>query len=177
MLPPELEQPAPRDLSLVERLIAKNRALTKNLYIWSFVCIPLMAFIFWYKWGNDDVLNGAYIGAGITALCMLWGYAMDVNTKRSIKLYQLGKAVVGKVTKIQAPADRNNNAYILTYVEYKISNGNRFKGHAGTSGKQYEVDLKVGDDISVLYMDEQPGKFAIYSPGVGMATGLAKRIE
>ncbi len=177
MIPRELELPVPRDISQVERLIVKNRALTKNLYKWALALIPALGLIFWLRWGVDDILPGCLIGAGITVLCWLWAWAMDLNTKRAIKLFRFGKVTTGTVVKLKAPADRGGNAYILTYVEYKTANGNSWKGQAMNSGHVSAIDHKVGDTVVVLYVEDLPKLFAIYTEGIGMSVGATKRTD
>lgn len=172
-LPPELSKPAPRDIDFNHELFSKNRKRITGIFIGSAFIIPLVAFLFWWKF--DDVMAGVYWGLGITALIEMMGIAMLINTKKSVALFKNGIATLGTVESAQAPADKHGNAYIVLKVSYTDKIGMRYSGNVAQMGKAAEADRKAGDQIAVLYLDESPTTFAIYSPGIGISMSRSKQ--
>lgn len=175
MIPPELQTSPPRDLSSATVLLGKNKATMRSLYIGALCMPPLMIALCWLRFGNDSVMYGLYFGLGLGVLVAFMGFAMQVNTKRSEELFCNGTAVEATITKMQAPGDRNKNAYILFTIEFKDGLGQTLNGTATTLGKTGTVDKKVGDKVAVLYKKELPDLFAIYYPGVGIMSGKLKK--
>ncbi|HEY6161960.1 MAG TPA: hypothetical protein VI112_12075 [Bacteroidia bacterium] len=175
MLPPELQKPAPRDASLAENLLSRNRSTVRSLYIGSIAIIPLFAAIFVLKFGTDDIVAGILIGAGIGALVALMAFATQVNVKRSIRLFCEGNATLGIIQSIKAPADRRGNTYAYMTIEFKNDLGQTVSGQALSMTNIKEIDLKAGDSVPVLYLKDSK-VFGIYSPGLGMTSGHIKKI-
>jgi len=172
MLPVELTKPTPRDIDYKHELFAKNRKKITGIFIGSAFIIPLVALLFWWKF--DDVMAGVWWGLGITALIELMGLALLVNTKKAVELFKNGAATIGVVESIKAPADRQGNAYIVLNVSYADKTGQPYAGHIGTTGAAADADRKAGDQIAVLYMEDKPTTFAIYSPGIGISVSRSK---
>lgn len=172
MLPPPLNKPAPRDIDLKHELFSKNMKRVRGIFIGAFFIIPLVALIFWWKF--DDLMAGFIWGLGIAMLFEMLGVALLINTKRSLELVRQGVATVGVVESIQAPADRQGNAYIILKVTYSDNLGLRYTGNVGMVGAAADADRKTGDQIAVLYLNEKPDTFAVYSPGIGISMSRAK---
>jgi hypothetical protein len=175
MIPAELQSPPPRPLSSATVLLGKNKSSIRSLYLGA-LCMPLlMVALCWLRFGNHGIMYGIYFGLGLGALVAFMGFAMQVNTKRSEELFCNGTAVEATIVKLQAPGDRNKNAYLLFTVEFADALGGTFTGTATTLGKTGSIDKKVGDKIAVLYKKEAPDLFAIYYPGVGIMSGKLKK--
>jgi len=175
MLPPELNKPAPRDINFNHELFKKNRKKITGIFIGSAFIIPLVAVLFWWKF--DDVMAGVWWGLGITLLIELMGVALLINTKRSVELFKNGVATIGVVESMDAPADRQGNAYIVLKVSYADKQGMSYLGNIAMMGKAAEADRKAGDQIAVLYMEEKPQTFATYSPGIGITMSRSKPVN
>src|ERR1051326_2168903 len=173
MLPPELQKPAPRDASMAENLLARNRATIRSLHIGSLAIIPLFTVIFVLKFGTEDVVPGILIGSGIGALVALIAFAQQVNIKRSIRLFCEGNATLGTIRSIKAPADRRGNTYAYMTIEFKNDLGQTLTGQALSMTNIKDIDLKVGDSVPVLYRKDSK-VFGVYSPGLGMTSGHIK---
>ena len=172
MLPPELAKPAPRDIDFNHELFSKNRKKIKSIFIGSFLIIPLVAFIFWWKF--DDFVPGIFWGVGIAALFELMAVALFINTKKSVELFKNGVATIGVVESMQAPADREGNAYITLRISYADKQGMSYIGNIAMMGKAVEADRKAGDQIAILFMEDKPEIFAMYSPGIGISMSCSK---
>lgn len=173
ILPTELSKAPPRDIDYNHELFSKNRKKIKSIFIGSFLLTPLVAMLFFWKFG--DVVAGVIWGFGLTAFCELFALAIMVNTKKSVELFRNGIATLGTVDSINAPADKQGNAYFILKVSYADKLGMTFNGNVAMIGKATEADKKAGDQITILYMEDKPETFAIYSPGIGITMSRSKR--
>ncbi|MGZ3867016.1 MAG: hypothetical protein ACXVC6_10055 [Bacteroidia bacterium] len=171
-LPPELSKAAPRDIDYNHELFAKNRKKIKGIFIGSFLIIPLVAVLFWWKFG--DVVSGVICGIAITAFCELFAVALMINTKKSVELFKNGTATLGTIESMQIPTDKQGNAYFVMKVAYSDKLGMNYRGNVAMIGKATEVDKKEGDQIAVLYFEDKPQTYAVYSPGMGIVMSRSK---
>ena len=174
MLPIELSKAPPRDIDYNHELFKKNRSKIKAIFIGSFFIIPLTALLFWWKF--DDLVPGIIWGAGIAAFFELFAIAIMVNTKRSVQIFKDGIATEGVVESIKAPPDRQGNSIIVLKVAYSDKLGMRYSGYVSMVGKSTDADKKEGDKITVLYLNETPQTFAIYTPGIGISASKSKKV-
>ena len=172
-LPAELSKAPPRDIDYNHELFAKNRKKVKSIFIGAFLLIPLMAILFWWKFG--DPVSGAIWGAAVAAFCELFAVALLVNTKKSVELFRNGVATLGVVESMKIPTDRQGNAYFVMKISYADNLGVRYSGNVAMIGKATEVDKQQGDQISILYFNDKPQTFAVYTPGMGITMSRSKQ--
>ena len=175
MLPAELNKPAPRDISFNHELFSKNRKKIKSIFLGSMLILPLVIFIFWWKF--DDIYTGIYVGVGIAVLVELMALALYINTTKAVELFKNGVATIGVVESMQAPADREGNAYITLRISYADKQGMSYSGNIVMIGKAAEADKKEGDQVAVLFMEDKPQLFAMYSPGIGISMSRSKPVN
>jgi hypothetical protein len=171
-LPEELTKSAPRDIDYNHELFAKNRKKIKGIFIGAFLIIPLVAIIFAWKFG--DLVSGVIWGACIAAFLELFAVALMVNTKKSVELFRNGVATLGTVDSMQVPTDRQGNAYFVMKVSYANNLGMRYAGNVAMIGKATEVDKAAGDKIAILYFNDKPQTFAVYTLGMGITMSRSK---
>lgn len=179
MIPEELQKKTPRDIQYTDDLFKTNRKKVRAIFIGSFLLIPLMALAFWWKF--NDVLAGALWGLGLTAFFELFGLAMMISAKKAVNLCQNGIVTIATVQKaaITGNTGRYTTAdsagYIFINVIYKENLGRELKGMASFIGSKKEIDLKEGDQVPLLYLNESPETFILYSSSLGISTiGKAK---
>lgn len=181
MIPEILQQKPPRNIDYAGDLFVKNRKKSKSIMIGSPLAIPLVGFIFWFKFG--DLVPGLLAGAGITALGELLGFALMVNAKKAVELCQNGLVAIGIVQKSTITGNtgkytsKDSAGYIFVDVIYKDDLGGQYRGKAAYIGASKEIDLKEGDEVPVLYSQKMSDKFLIYSDSLGMsAMGKSKKV-
>ena len=174
MLPIELTKNAPRDIDYNHELFKKNRTKVKSIFIGSFLIIPLMTVLFYWKFGADAAVSGALWGVCVTAFFELFAVALMVNGKRSVQLFKDGVATLGTVESVKAPADRQGNVMMVLKISYVDKLGMNYSGLVSMVGKATEVDKKAGDEITVLYLNDKPQTFAIYTPNIGIVMSRSK---
>lgn len=171
-LPIELSKASPRDIDFNHAFFAKTQKRIKSIFVGAFFIIPLMALIFLWKF--NDIVSGLIWGAALTAFFELFAVALLVNVKKSVELFRSGIATMGTVEKMDAPADKNGNAYFVMKVSYSDKFGITYSGNVATIGKASELDKKNGDQIIILYLEKAPQTFAIYTPGIGITMSKSK---
>lgn len=179
MIPQELQKSAPRDIQYSDDLFKANRKKVKSIFIGSFLLIPLMALLFWWKFG--DLVSGLIWGAGLTAFCELFGVALMVSAKKAVNLCQNGIVTMATVQKSSITGNTgkyttaDSAGYIFITVTYKENLGRELKGMVSFIGAKKEIDLKEGDQVPLLYLNEKPEMFILYSESLGISTmGKAK---
>lgn len=176
MIPEILKTKPPRDIQYSDELFAKNRKKVMGIFIGALFIIPLVAFIFWWKF--DDLMAGVYWGIGIAAFFELFGVALMVNAKSAVNICQNGLMVMGTVVRWQIHGNtsgQGSSGYILVTVNYKENLGRELTGMANYIGSSGEIDLKEGDQIPVVFLNEKPEKFILWSESLGISTiGKAK---
>ena len=179
MIPKELQANPPRDIKYTDDVFKKNRSKTRGLFIYSLFVIPLCALLFWLKFGSGSIITGVLIGVGMAALGELMGLALMMNAKKAVNLcqngivtlgtvqkvdFQAGTVKVGKSTKVDAAG------YVFINVIYKDGSGKELTAKVMFSNvTQKEVDLKEGDQVPVIYLNENPEMFLIYSTSMGIS--------
>ena len=148
----------------------------------SLLLIPLVGVIFWLKF--DDLISGLIWGAGITVFGELIGFALMTNNKKAVDLCQNGLVTLGTVQKAAITGNTgkyttaDSAGYIFIHVIYKEKLGRELKGQVPFIGSKKEIDLKEGDQVPVLYSNEKPEKFILYSSSLGIsAIGKAKYLN
>jgi hypothetical protein len=179
MIPQELQKNPPRDIQYTDDLFSKNRKKSKSLMIGSTLLIPLVGILFW--WRFNDFVSGLIWGAGIAALGELMGVALMLNAKKAVNLCQNGLVTLGTIQKAAITGNTgkyttaDSAGYIFIHVIYKEKLGRELKGQVSFIGSKKEIDLKDGDQVPVLYLNEKPETFIIYSTTLGISTiGKAK---
>jgi len=175
MIPEELLKNTPRNIQYSDDLFKKNRKKVKGILVGSLFIIPLVGLIFMWKF--DDLVSGLIWGAGIAAFFELMGLALMMNAKKAVNLCQNGIVTMGNVTKssIHGNSDATSAGYIFINVIYQEKLGKELKGIVSFLGNQKEIDLREGDRVPVLYLNEKPGTFILYSTSLGVSTiGKAK---
>lgn len=179
IIPTELQKSPPRDIKYSDDLFSKNRKKVKAIFIGSVFLIPLVGLLFWWKF--DDLVPGLLWGAGIAAFCELFGLAFMMNAKKAANLCQNGIATIGIVQKSQITGNtgkyttKDSAGYIFIKVKYKENLGRELTGQVTFIGASGEIDLKEGDEVPVLYLNEKPETFILYSTSLGVSTiGRAK---
>lgn len=180
MIPAELLKNTPRDIHYSDPLFSKNRKKVKAIFIGSLLVIPLMGLIWWWKW--NELVTGLIIGAGVAAFCELFGLALMLSAKKAVNLCQNGNVTMGIVEKADihgntgAYTNSKSAGYIFIHVIYNDRLGMEFGGTVPFIGNQVEIDLKPGEQVPVLYLDEKPETFLLYSQSLGIsAIGKAKK--
>ncbi len=180
MIPAELLKNTPRDINYSDPLFSKNRKKVKGILIGSLLIIPLVGMISWWKW--DDLVSGILWGAGIAALFELMGVAMMLNGMKAVNLCRNGNVTMGIVEKSEihgntgAHSITQSAGYIFIHVIYNDRLGQGFDGMVPFIGNKQEIDLKPGEQVPVLYLDEKPETFILYSESLGIsAIGKAKK--
>lgn len=178
-IPTVLQKSPPRDIKYSDDLFKKNRKKVKGILIGSIFIIPLVALLFWWKF--DDVISGVIWGAGIAAFFELFGLAFMMNAKKAANLCQNGIVTVGTVQKSTIAGNtgkyttKDSAGYIFIKVKYKENLGRELTGQVTFIGASKEIDLKEGDEVPVLYLNEKPETFILYSESLGISTiGRAK---
>ena len=97
-----------------------------------------------------------------------------INSKKSVELFRNGVATLGVVDSMKVPTDRQGNAYFVMKVSYKDNLGMNYSGNVAMIGKATEVDKKEGDQIAILYFNDKPQTFAVYTPGMGITMSRSK---
>jgi hypothetical protein len=179
IIPPELQKNPPRDIKYTDDLFKTNRKKVKAIFIGSFLLIPLLGVLFWWKF--DNLVSGLIWGVGLTAFCELFGVALMMNAKKAVNLCQNGIATLATVEKSSITGNtgkyttKDSAGYILINVTYKEKSGRELKGMVYFIGAKKEIDLKEGDQVALLYLNEKPETFILYSTSMGISTiGRAK---
>lgn len=182
MIPAELQKKAPRDIQYTDDLFKTNRKKVKAIFVGSFLLIPLVALLFWWKF--DDVVAGVLWGAGITAFFELFAFAMMLNAKKAVNLCQNGIVTIATVQKAAITGNTgkyttaDSAGYIFINVIYKENLGRELKGMVTFIGSKKEIDLKENDQVPLLYLNEKPETFILYSESLGISTiGKAKYVS
>ncbi len=181
MIPQELQKNPPRDIQYTDELFSKNRKKSKSIMLGSPLLIPIVGILFWLKF--DDLIAGLIWGAGITLLGVLIGFALMMNAKKAVNLCQNGLVTIGTVQKSMIAGNTgkyttaDSAGYIFIHVIYKENLGRELKGQVTFIGAKKEIDLKEGDQVPVLFLNEKPETFILYSETLGISTiGKAKYI-
>ncbi|HWY11133.1 MAG TPA: hypothetical protein VN026_07405 [Bacteroidia bacterium] len=181
MIPIELQKNAPRDIQYTNDLFKTNRKKVRSIFIGSFLLIPLMAVLFWWKF--NDAVSGVLWGIGLTTFCELFGLALMMNAKKAVNLCQNGLVTMASVQKANITGNTgkyttaDSAGYIFINVIYKENLGRELKGMVSFIGSKKEIDLKEGDQVPLLYLNEKPETFILYSESLGISTiGKAKYI-
>jgi hypothetical protein len=179
MLPEILKTKSPRNIQYSDDLFAKNRKKVNGIFIGALALIPVMAIIFWLKF--DDFIPGLYWGAGIAAFFELFGVGLMMNAKSAVNICQNGLVVMGTVVKSNIAGNTgkyttaDSAGYIFVTVNYKENLGRELTGMASFIGASGEIDMKEGDQIPVVFLNEKPEKFILWSDSLGISTiGKAK---
>jgi hypothetical protein len=182
MIPQELQKKAPRDIQYSDDLFKANRKKVRSIFIGSFLLIPFIALLFWWKF--DDVLSGILWGTGLAAFCELFGLAMMISAKKAVNLCQNGMVTLASVQKAAIAGNTgkyttaDSAGYIFINVTYKENLGRELKGMVTFIGSKKEIDLKEGDRVPLLYLNESPETFILYSESLGISTiGKSKYIS
>ena len=85
-------------------------------------------------------------------LVEMFGVAMLVNMQRGRRLFIERIAVLEKITKVKAAADRRTNAYVFVDVELKDDRGATLMGKVTTISTTKYVDAREGNEVPVLYL-------------------------
>jgi hypothetical protein len=173
VLPPELQTAPPRRLPAAGPLFNRNRGKVRTFLIGADLAFPLVLGLFWLRFGEVGIF-AISAAAGLSALSALFAFAFHVQTKRGEQLFREGVATLGRVRRMQAPADRGGNAYALLQVEFEDAGGRTRVGQFTTVGHRTEFDAREGAQVPVLYLPGAPQKCAIYTPGFGVLAGVAK---
>ena len=174
MVPPELQKNTPRNILYTDELFKANRKKVKAIFLGSFLLIPLMAILFWWKFNN--MLSGVLWGIGLTAFCELFGFALMMNAKKAVNLCQNGLVTIASVQKAAITGNTgkyttaDSAGYIFITVTYKENLGRELKGMVSFIGSKKEIDLKEGDQVPLLYLNEKPETFILYSESLGIST-------
>lgn len=170
-LPPELMAPTPRDPAVAEKFLAKTKKRATGTMAAGALLVPAMVALMWLKFGAVDALSVG-ISLGVGGLVELVGVALLVNASRATVLFREGRAVLGKVRKVTAPADGQGNAYVFLEIEFIGGSGTTQVGKVTTVGHLKEIDTREGAEVAVLYSPSHPRQFAVYTPGLGMTVGV-----
>lgn len=181
IIPSELQKNPPRDINYSSDLFKNNRKKVKAILVGSALIIPVFTIIFYLKFGADDIVTGVLIGFGIAGFFELIGLALYFNAKKAANLCQNGVVVIGNVQKSSISGNtgkyttKDSAGYIFITVVFKEKLGRELKGMVTFIGAKKEIDLKEGDQVPVLYPDENPQTFILYSDTLGISTiGKAK---
>jgi hypothetical protein len=179
LIPEELKKNPPRDIQYSDDFFKTNRKKVKGILVGSVFIIPVVALLFWWKF--DDVFSGVIWGAGIAAFFELFGVALMMNAKKAADLCQNGILTTGVVQKSQITGNtgkyttKDSAGYIFIKVKYKENLGRELTGQVTFIGASKEIDLKEGDEVPVLYSNQKPESFILYSSSMGISTiGRAK---
>jgi hypothetical protein len=168
-LPPELLAPPPRNPAAAAPFLKKTKKTAFGMIFGAMALCPLIAAVFWLKTGDFNQTT-ILISVGISSLVELMGVALLMNASRSLQLFREGLAAVGKIRKVTAPAD---NTFVFE-VEYLGGNGTMKVGTVTMIGAQ-QLDTRVGAEVAVLHSLTDARRFAVYTPGLGMVTGVVAR--
>jgi hypothetical protein len=113
------------------------------------------------------------VGLAVDVFVALFLFVFWVQLRRSIKVFVEGQATMGKVLKVEIPGGGGGAAYIIIDVEYVDASAHRYVGKTATTGEKFRA--AAGDEIALLYLPDEPHKFALYDAEVGMVPGAAKR--
>jgi hypothetical protein len=168
MLPPELQKPAPRDVS--GDIFKKNSSAGVKAYVGIGMLILLLFMMrFVNRFGTTDIFPGILTGLGITAFFLVFIFALQFNAKRTLKFYALGEATEG-IVKVIGTA--GNNKYMM--VEFKNYLGQTISGQSNLIPDREIQGRKAGDSVAVVYLKENTRMFGIYFPGKGLVSGAVK---
>jgi hypothetical protein len=181
MIPQVLQQNPPRNIQYRDELFGKNRKRSKSIMLWSVFLIPAVGLLFWLKF--DDFTAGLIWGAFVTLIGELIGFALMLNAKKAVFLCQNGIVTLGTVQKSTISGNTgkyttaDSAGYIFIDIVYKENLGRELKGKVTFIGSKKEIDLKEGDQVPVLYLNEKPETFILYSETLGISNiGKAKSV-
>lgn len=179
MIPAVLLKNTPRDINYSDAIFSKNRKKVKAILLGSLLIIPLVGLIGMWKW--DDLVSGLLWGAALAAFFELIGLAFMLNGKKAVNLCRNGIVTMGIVEKADihgntgAYSNANSAGYIFIHVVYNERLGQELRGMVPFIGNQKEIDLREGEQVPVLYLNEKPETFILYSESLGIsAIGKAR---
>jgi hypothetical protein len=173
MIPEELQKKTPRDIQYTDALFAANRKKVRAILIGSFFIIPLMVLLFWWKF--NDAVSGVFWGIGLCAFFELFGIALMMNAKKAVNLCQNGMVTLATVERSAIAGNTgkyttaDSAGYISVNVSYKENLGREMKGIAMFIGSKKEIDLREGDQVPLLFLNEKPETFILYSTSLGIS--------
>jgi hypothetical protein len=109
----------------------------------------------------------------VGGLVIFMGVALLANTQRSLALFREGTATLGRIHKVNAPADQHGNATVILEVTFTGAQG-PCTGQVVMLGKLGEFDAREGLEVPVLFSAAKPKQFAVYASGLGMYVGTVK---
>lgn len=181
MIPEIFKTNPPRAIQFKDELFSKNRNKSINTMLYAPIILPGFALILWL--GFNDLKSGLIWGASITAFAEIFALGMLLNAKKAVNLCRNGILTSGMVTKVSTPGSNTKNStspsakYIFIDIDYQTKSGLPFHGQVFFVGSSNEIDLDEEDHVPILYLDNKPENFILYSESLGISTiGTAKNI-
>lgn len=173
MLTAELQASPPRDTRAAAPLLTKGGNKIRGMLVGGAVLPVLVVLLLWLRYGSIDSL-GIGLAIGIGALVELVALALLAQRNRAVRLFRDGIATIGKVCRMETPSDPRGAAYIIAHIEFQDKAGTVRVGQITTLGHKSAVDRREGDQVDVLYLENEPSKFAIFTPGLGIVPGIVR---
>jgi len=174
MLPAELQAPPPRNPAAAEKFVARNRQGLKGVAL-GLVLFPLLLLVAGFL-GVKRMTPASGLGIGliVDVFLVLFLFTFWLQLKRSLKVFVEGQATLATVLKVDMPGGGGGGAtYIIIDLEYVDAAAQRWVGKTATTGTK--IRCAAGDRVPLLYLPDQPQKFALYDSEVGMVPGVAKK--
>lgn len=172
-LPPELSAGPPRDPASAPHLFARGAMIVRAAFtlvvLVPVICVASAALLA----GPDEVKAALVISLVLAVAFAAAGAGMSVQRNRTKRLFREGVVTTGRVAAIRSPG--RGNRYVFVDVEYADHRGVRFVGTAMTNRLDTALDFGVGHQVPILYLPQQPDRFALFSRALGLLSGLGKR--
>lgn len=158
--------PPPRPAGAADVFLAKPRKNALRMILGGGALFPLLVAIFWLNFGDFNAMTVG-ISVGISGLVELMGAALYFNTHKSRQLFCNGTSAMGRVRKATVPTE---NVTTLE-VEFPGPTGAMRVGSVTVVGAE-GATLPEGAPVPVLFWPSGDRRFALYTPKLGMMTGL-----
>jgi hypothetical protein len=173
VLPPALQVPPPRELAAAPELFEKARSRVRRLLVGA-MAVPLLVFaLFWLNAGHVPI--GWFVGISVLVCAIVLGTAVAfmINGRLAEALFREGLASVGVIREARtAMGSEGHDAWVTLRIEFRDTSGRTLSGQLTTLARQGELDCHTGARVPVLWRPADPKRFAIYTPGTGMAVGV-----
>lgn len=165
-----LKKPAPRDLAEVKPFLGRNRMFSRVLIGTAVVLFGLAMLRFSFRGGGVDLFPyGVLIALALAAIPLYFAWANAFMASKMERLLSQGIHTRGKVV------DATLSANVLAMeVEFQDQGGTSWLGKSAIFGALAEERPEKGSDIDLLYLQDDPAKFAVLNSS-GVGPGKAKR--
>lgn len=153
--------PPPRPAGAADVFLAKPRKNALRMMLGGGALFPLLVLIFFLNFGDFNAMTVG-ISFGICGLVELMGAALFFNTHKSRQLFCNGTSAMGRVRKSVVPTPN------VTTLEVEFNDRVGSVTVVGAEG----ATLPEGASVPVLFWPSGDRRFAIYTPALGMMTGV-----